>query len=116
MHAAHAAADRRLDRRGLRQHAVLEAARFLEPLEPGEVGVGDERARVVAALEDARRARAEDQLLRAQRGTDGGGDRVGVDIEHDAGIVRGHGLTTGIRPASSSLRITIVSIDTMSPT
>ena len=71
MHAAHAAADRVLDGLGLRQHAVGDAALLAQALQSVQVGVGDERARVGDAAEDAGRAGAQDQLLRAERRAEG---------------------------------------------
>ena len=87
VHAAHAAANRKLDRLGLGQHAVGDAAGIAQARQSGQVGVGDDRRRIVNALEDAGRAGAQDQLFGAQRRADGRGHGVGVDVEQRALVI-----------------------------
>ena len=84
MHAADAAANRVLDGRGLGQHAVQDPPRLAQPLQAGKIGVGDQRARILGPLEDAGRAGAQDQLLRAERRAERCGDRIGIDVEQHA--------------------------------
>ncbi len=87
----HAAVDRRLDGRRLGQHAGDEPAFVPQPAQAGEVGVGDQRARVGRPLQDARRAGHEQQLLRLQGHGQGGRHRVGVDVEQGAVVGRREG-------------------------
>ena len=88
MHAPHSAADRIFDGDGFGQHAVLQMARFTQPFQAFEVRVGNYRARILDALENARRAGTKHQLLGGQRAADGGSHGIGVDIEQYAIGVR----------------------------
>jgi hypothetical protein len=104
VHAAHAAADRFLDGLGLRQHAVLDGC-------PGRAGASGPARSVYEITEpgirprsqDAGRAGAQDQLLGAERRADRRGHGVGIDVQQLPLSSADSGLTTGIRPLSSSL-------------
>src|SRR5688500_14433687 len=87
MYAAYTAADRVFDRFRLRQHAVDDALLFAQALEAVEIGVRDDRGRIVDTLENARRARAQHEFLGRQRRTDGGGHGVRIDVEQRALVV-----------------------------
>ena len=60
----------------------------LQAREPREIGVGNDRARIVDRLENAGRAGAQHQLLCFQARADAGSDRVGVDVQQRAVVVR----------------------------
>jgi hypothetical protein len=85
-------------------------------LEASEVGVRDDRGRVVDRREDARRAGAQHELLGIERRADGRGHGVPVDVEQRAESSADSGLTMGMRPLSSSLLMHAGVDASMSPT
>ncbi len=88
MHALHAAANCRLDRGRLRQHALGQSTVLAETLQPRQIDIGDQRCGIPAILEDAGSTGHEYQLLGIQRCRQRRGHGVRVDVQQRAGFVR----------------------------